>query len=250
MLEAVSPVDKRGFCQGFNITVMNFGSAISPFVLGLVSDKMGTPTAVWICIGISFLAAAINVPLIWVNGCSVPKKPRPKEARPLRGEDKELVEKALRGEWIPLEDLEAINEQRFRNRQPYLLIHPRKYQDEKDELPLLRKRAKKDFLFQQTRLKMYLNEINTTDQISSLCDQVNSSIKASDSAEAKEINRDIGEWFKDYLVDSGYTLSTCRVLFNFVLRFAHVTVLFDHSHNTIQYSSNKQSCLPFRCLVR
>ena len=215
MLEAVSPIDKRGFCQGFNITVMNFGSAISPFVLGLVSDKLGTLTAIWICIGISFLAAVINVPLIWVNGCNVPKKPRPKEARPLSGENKELVEKALRGEWIPLEDLEAINEQRFRNRQPYLLIHPRKYQEEKDELPLLRKRAKKDFLFQQTRLKKYLNEINTTDQISHICEQVNSSIKASDSTEAKEINKDIGEWFKDYLVDSGYTVSHYMVVSQF-----------------------------------
>lgn len=77
----------------------------------------------------------------------------------MKGEDTDLVEKALRGEWIPLEQLESINEQRFRNGQPYLLIHPRKYEDEKDELPLLRKRAKKDFLFQQTRLKAYLNEV-------------------------------------------------------------------------------------------
>lgn len=205
MLEAVSPADKRGFCQGFNITVMNFGSALTPFVLGIISDKFGTPTAIWICVGVSFLAAIINVPLLWVNGCSIPAKPRPKELRPLKGEDKDMVEKALRGEWIPAEELEAINEQRFRNGQPYLLIHPRKYQDEKDQLPLLRKRAKKDFLFQQTRLKVYLNEINTTDDITALCDQVNLSMRATDPTEVEMINRDIGEWFKDYLVDSGYT---------------------------------------------
>jgi hypothetical protein len=135
---------------------MNFGSALTPFVLGIISDKFGTPTAIWIC---------MNLPLLWVNGCNIPAKPRPKELRPLKGEDKDMVEKALRGEWIPAEELEAINEQRFRNGQPYLLIHPRKYQDEKDQLPMLRKRAKKDFLFQQTRLKVYLNEINTTDDI-------------------------------------------------------------------------------------
>eukprot|EP00956_Cyclotella_meneghiniana_P028586 scaffold67020_cov22-Cyclotella_meneghiniana.AAC.1 len=148
VLEAVSPIDKRGFCQGANITVMNFGSELTPFLLGLVSDELGTPAAIWICVGVSFLAAAINAPLIWVKGCNIPIKPLPKELRPLKGEDKDLVEKALRGEWIQLEELESINEQRFRNGQPYLLIHPRKYYEEKEELPLLRKRAKKDFLFQ------------------------------------------------------------------------------------------------------
>ena len=207
MLEAVSPIDKRGFCQGANITVMNFGSALTPFLLGLASDQLGTPTAIWICVGVSFLAAAINAPLIWVKGCNIPIKPLPKELRPLKGEDKDLVEKALRGEWIPLEELESINEQRFRNGQPYLLIHPRKYEDEKDELPLFRKRAKKDFLFQQTRLKTYLHEINNTDDINALCEQVNSSMKSGVQTEVEEINRDIGEWFKDYLVDSGYTVS-------------------------------------------
>ena len=88
MLEAVSPIDKRGFCQGANITVMNFGSALTPFILGLVSDQLGTPTAIWICVGVSFLAAAINAPLIWVKGCNIPIKPLPKELRPLKGEDK------------------------------------------------------------------------------------------------------------------------------------------------------------------
>lgn len=63
MLEAVFPVDKRGFCQGFDITVMNFGAALTPFLLGLVSDTLGASVAIRICVGVSFLAAAINVPL-------------------------------------------------------------------------------------------------------------------------------------------------------------------------------------------
>ena len=41
MLEATSPPEKRGFCQGCNITVMNFGAAVSPFVLGVISDNLG-----------------------------------------------------------------------------------------------------------------------------------------------------------------------------------------------------------------
>jgi len=57
MLEATSPPDKRGLAQGVNITVMNLGAAVSPFVLGAISDMAGTPTAIWICIAISFIAA-------------------------------------------------------------------------------------------------------------------------------------------------------------------------------------------------
>ena len=59
MLEATSPPNKRGLAQGVNITVMNLGAAVSPFVfvLGAISDMAGTPTAIWICIAISFIAA-------------------------------------------------------------------------------------------------------------------------------------------------------------------------------------------------
>ena len=57
MLEATSPADKRGLAQGVNITVMNFGAAVSPFILGTISDMAGTPVAIWICIAISFIAA-------------------------------------------------------------------------------------------------------------------------------------------------------------------------------------------------
>ena len=57
MLEATSPPDKRGLAQGVNITVMNLGAAVSPFILGVISDLAGTPVAIWICIAISFIAA-------------------------------------------------------------------------------------------------------------------------------------------------------------------------------------------------
>lgn len=191
MLEATSPADKRGFCQGkylivernlnfgvhsqssslicltlsfgcsgVNITVMNFGAAVSPFLLGAIADMAGTPVAIWICIGISFLAAFMNMPLLWVTGCNVPPKSRPAEAKPLRGEDKEMVEKALRGEWIPAQALEEINAQRYRDGQPYLIIHPRSYEDEKHELAVLRKRAKKDFFFHQQKTREYLHQVS------------------------------------------------------------------------------------------
>ncbi|KAL7503956.1 hypothetical protein ACHAXN_001686 [Cyclotella atomus] len=137
MLEAVFPVDKRGFCQGFDITVTNFGAALTPFLLGLVSDTLGASVANRICAGVSFLSAAIN-------GCNIPTKPVPKELRPLKGEDTDLVEKAL----------------------------------------------------------------------------LNSSMRSGVPTEVEEINQDAGEWFKDCLVDNGYTPHLDSVLIKQAIMFA------------------------------
>ena len=87
------------------------------------------------------------MPLVWVKGCDVPDKPRTSDKKPLKGEDKEMVEKALRGEWIPAKVLEEMQEERFKNNQPYLVLPVRSYADERDELRELRKRAKEDFIY-------------------------------------------------------------------------------------------------------
>ena len=108
--------------------------------------------------------------------------------------------------------MEDINEQRFRNGEPYLLIHPRSYEDEKAELPVLRKRAKEDFLFHQTKSKEYLHRVNTTEDLPSFCDQINASMNAADPNEVEAINREMGEWFISYLVDNGYAPQMDSVL--------------------------------------
>mmetsp|Transcript_5869 Transcript_5869/g.16515 ORF Transcript_5869/g.16515 Transcript_5869/m.16515 type:complete len:589 (+) Transcript_5869:195-1961(+) len=212
MLEAITPPHMRGMAQGANITVMNFGAAVSPFILGFISDVAGTPVAIWICIAISFGAGLINVPLMFVKGCCIPPKAKTDDKRPLRGEDKELVERALRGEWVPAKDLEELNEDRFNKGQPYLVIHPRKYQDEKDDLLNLRRRAKDDFLYHRNKTKEYLAKINTTEDLAALCEQANQSMAGANEDEVKDIGRELGEWFAEYIADSGYSPQTDSVL--------------------------------------
>ncbi|KAL7458690.1 hypothetical protein ACHAWC_010328 [Mediolabrus comicus] len=204
MLEATSPPEKRGLAQGVNITVMNFGAAVSPFILGTISDMAGTPVAIWICIAISFIAAFVNVPLIWVKGCNIPPKPRTDEMKPLKGEDKDLVEKALRGEWIPAQALEEIQEQRFNNKQPYLVVPTRSYAEERDKLQELRKRAKEDFIYYQQKNNEYLERINNESDVKGLCDQINQSMEGANQEEVDAFNAELGKWISDYLVDSGY----------------------------------------------
>lgn len=168
----------------------------------------------------------MNLPLIWVKGCNIPPKPVPAERRPLRGEDRELIERALRGEHIPAEALEAINEDRFNNGQPYLIIRPRAYADEKDELPLLRKRAKKDFLFHQQKTKEYLHYINKAkaeNEISSLCDRINMSMEG-DAAEVEASQQELGKWFADYMSDNGYALQMDSTMIKQAIMTAFPTV--------------------------
>ena len=81
--------------------------------------------------------------MIWEKGCNAPEKPYTEEKKPLKGEDKEMVEKALRGEWIPANVLEEIQEQRYRNKQPYLVIPVHSYEEERDELQELTSVLKK-----------------------------------------------------------------------------------------------------------
>ena len=161
---------------------------------------VGTPVAIWICVGISFLSAVANVPLMWVDGCSAPKKPVPKERRPLLGEDEEVVNKILAGEFVETEILDGINEQRFLKGQPYLFVRPRPYEDEKDELESLRKRTKADFLYHQRKTRGYLQMLNDEqNDLAALCNQYNSSMRPTNEAEVESINSEVGRWFISYL---------------------------------------------------
>lgn len=134
--------------------------------------------------------------------------------------------------------MEDINEQRFRNGEPYLLIHPRSYEDEKAELPVLRKRAKEDFLFHQTKSKEYLHRVNTAEDLPSFCDQINASMNAADPNEVEAINREMGEWFISYLVDNGYAPQMDSVLIKQAIMSS-----FPHVGNTKEEGRHSHCCL-------
>ncbi len=144
-----------------------------------------------------------------MKGCNIPAKPRTDEKKPLKGEDKEMVEKALRGEWIPAEVLEEIQNERYRNKQPYLVVPIRSYEDERDELKELRKRAKEDFIYHRKKTNEYLNIFNSlpAHERRAFCDQINRSFEGANQEEVDATNAAVGKWFADYLVDSGYTVS-------------------------------------------
>jgi len=61
----LSPVEKRGYTQGISTTVMSFPMAVSPWLYGELSDRIGTNPTLWTAVGASVFAALVNVPLMF-----------------------------------------------------------------------------------------------------------------------------------------------------------------------------------------
>jgi MFS family permease len=76
MLDRIAPIDKRGFMQGVYSFILNITSAISIWLLGLLADMTSTNTMIWTGIGISFGAAMVNTPLIFIHQLQ-PLRPSP-----------------------------------------------------------------------------------------------------------------------------------------------------------------------------
>ena len=189
-----------------NITVMNFAMAVTPMVLGALADVAGTPVAIWTCIGISFFASLVNVPLMFKKGLGIPPKKLPAESRALLGEEKELVDKILRGEWIPAEQLNALNEQRENKGQPYLVIQAGKFKDDKHNLRKLRLEAMNDYKYNLALYGKYLEWINSgpLEELPIICERINHSTHSVDPEQIAKVQKEIGKWFVAYLDDAGY----------------------------------------------
>ena len=146
MLDEITPEDMRGFINGLNNFAMSIAMSLAPFLLGLVGDAKGNDFLMWLCAAISVAAAAANAPLCVMEPiASIPKVPTPHNAAALCGEDKDMVARALRNEWVPAAELDKINEARMMKGEPFLRLHYGKYSDDKDNLPMLREMAKSDF---------------------------------------------------------------------------------------------------------
>lgn len=86
-----------------------------------------------------------------------PPKKVPKYLRALQGEDVDLVELAMKGEWVPAHELEKLNEERMAKDEPYLVMPYRPYEEDKDHLTTMRKQARNDFLYFRNQIFEYLN---------------------------------------------------------------------------------------------
>jgi hypothetical protein len=202
----LAPADKIGYVQGLNNAAMNFGMALAPWLFGVLADNTTTDTAIWTGVVISVGAALINTPLMFHEGFGPAEKKAPASKRPLPGEDRDLVEKALAGEFVSPDELWLVNLARMKKHQPAIVARVKPYEDEKEDLGALLSHAEEVFQARVNVQNHILAEIANPDsemELQELCDMVNDTLKG-DAEMINVTNSDLGQWVADYLADNGY----------------------------------------------
>ena len=198
MLDRISPVDKRGFSQGINITIMNFATAVTPYALGTLSDNEGISLTLWLTVAFSILAVITNAPLMFAP---VLRQPEHKDYQQANGlEDQELVDRAMKGEWVPAQFLMDLNDSRRADGLPFLVTPCTPYHEDKHNMAELRRHAKEDFVFVKFRLYGYLEELDRDGE--TFCESVRH-VRPSQHVVDQQA-QDLGQWFGEYMKDAGY----------------------------------------------
>lgn len=213
LLDTIAPVHRRGMVQGLNIAVMDFASAISPYLLGELADNVGIRETMWTCIGISFAAGLINLPLVFAKALKRPPTKAPKYLRALKGEDVDLIDLAMKGEWVPAKDFDQLNDKRMEKGEPWLVIPYRPYEEDKQHLGVMRKQARSDLLYLRGQILESLNneEFEDEEKRNAIAAQFRQSRPPVEQRE--ELARGLSKWFADYLVDSGYYMEDSPILY-------------------------------------
>lgn len=228
MLDSLAPVEKRGYVQGLNLAVMNFATALTPYIMGEVADNVGIREAIWTCVAVSMLAAAVNVPLIFTKVLQRPPKKAPRHLRSLKYEDPEFVDKAMRGEWVSAAELELLNDVRMERGDPFLVIPYRPYEEDKPRLNVMKQQARDDFLWLRHNLieLLYGPEMESPEAKQELLSKF---VAARPNAEQKaELAKGLSAWFADYLVDNGYWIDDSPILYKQLIMRAFPPLLPEH----------------------
>jgi hypothetical protein len=179
---------------------MNFAFAVSPWLLGLMSDNVGVNQTLWFCVGLSILAAVVNAPLMFAS--ALKRKPPVDYQQAMGLEDQDLVDKALRGEWVPAKFLDDLNYSRFQNGMQFLRMPVVEYSADKENMRMLKRHAREDFLYHRITMTNILNELQAPGGIEK---NVELFKKVQPPEEHRNADADaMGKWFTEYMKDNGY----------------------------------------------
>ncbi|KAL7496626.1 hypothetical protein ACHAWT_004791 [Skeletonema menzelii] len=222
MLDAIAPEDKIGFVQGLNNASMNFGMALAPWLFGLLADATNTNVAIITGICFSIGAALANAPLMRhpLMGKQTPKPPPQK--RILKGEDEEIVQKMLSGNYVDPELTLEIAKTRAKNGLPTVVPRVRPYAEEKGDLGKLAKEASATFEFRRELADRILAALANRERAENefskeeLVQFLNTVSRGNSSNQNDELihqaTSDLGVWMGEYLEDNGYSPHTASVL--------------------------------------
>lgn len=91
---------------------------------------------------------------------------------------------------------------RPRSGEPFLRLHYGKYADDKDNLDVLREKAKSDFTYFKSSCTKWMGELQDPETRKNMVEMINAS--RATPAEIKDSDAELGAWFTDYLNANGY----------------------------------------------
>ena len=204
MLDRLAPPNQRGFVQGIYTTFYNLASAISPWFLGLLADGTSTNIMIWVGVGISFVAALVNFPLVFHEKFGPPKKKEVPminlfdESGMTEADEASWEERMKNGDFIPANVLNEINYKRIQQQKPLLIPQVGTYEEDKDRLSDIRKQAKDEFAYLSHRSHVLLSKMNDP-EMPKIAENISYAYNTLES------NHDeIGQWFGEYMRDNGY----------------------------------------------
>lgn len=202
MLDMLSPIDRRGFTQGINVTVMDLTAAVTPWLLGFISDNAGISACMWTCVALSWLAAVANAPLIWSPLLQRKKKVNYHQELLDSEERTELISRAMQGDWVPAHVLAELNEKRVDEDLPLLFPPLKPYEEDKDNIKALKLHATEDMEYYKEQLIKNLHDVETEEQKEEVAKRMNK-LNRPLTDQRKEAE-ELGRWFAEYLLDMGY----------------------------------------------
>lgn len=221
MLDRISPIDKRGLLQGFNVLIGNLIGGVGPFMYGLIYDAAGSSATLYTSAGISVLAGVINFPLVFYPAFGVPAKVESEEVGSAAETEDEsaIIERAMRGEWVPSALLHEINRARVMEGQP--LVHARygTYDKAAKETAPTRDIVIEEMLTAKNTLIGAINEIQEQGP-HALVEGILQSEAAKDPTVSAEIEEECGRWFKDYMINNGYNVRVSPILYKYMIQCA------------------------------
>ena len=206
-----------GFLIGLNNSAMNFGMAVAPWLFGILADATSTNISIWIGVGLSFLAAVINAPLMWRPEMGPSPKPLPYDDWFAQDEAANLAEGALFEEHVPPALLFQINRKRGIINQPSTIPRIKTYAEDKEHLDALRANAIDNYRFRHDLGDQVLAELSAPNgrfDAQELSDVLNSYATSAnfDPEAVSAATADVGQWIADYMKGNGYFPPTNSLL--------------------------------------
>ncbi|KAL7532229.1 hypothetical protein ACHAWF_004057 [Thalassiosira exigua] len=201
MLDRVTPVDKKTLVQGINSSIYDGSYAVFPVVLALISDTCGYQAALWICFGVSILAALVNFPLVFNKLLQDQKENEAEEDDRMIDED-ELQKLLDQGAYVSVQDQYRVNRDRADKGQPLLRTHYGKYSPEGD-IGVFSQLYADDIKYVRDAVQERLGVLHNNPELKESYIQALNSTRLS-GEELSSMRQEMGEWVSDYLYYNGY----------------------------------------------